>query len=215
MHALVIRVWGRKSIEHQTSARSCGRAMLGASARHQPPDVAIRRFRRDADAANYRTSRPASRPGPRQGAPGAGAPPGTRVGATSPQQTMSIAVALKVQDQHGLDTFLHDLYDLGVAAVPPLPLRAGLHQAVHRRRSAAGAGLPQERETLRQRSRHRLDHRCQRHRRADPVRLQGDDLRLSGPDRLGRRPGGLRTDAAAELSPAISRRSSGWTTSSN
>jgi hypothetical protein len=51
--------------------------------------------------------------GVNQGAPGAGAPPGARVGPTNPQQTMAIGVALKVQDQHGLDTFLHDLYDLG------------------------------------------------------------------------------------------------------
>jgi subtilase family serine protease len=51
--------------------------------------------------------------GATQGAPGLGGPPGARVGATNPQQTMSIGVALKVQDQHGLDAFLHDLYDLG------------------------------------------------------------------------------------------------------
>ncbi|MGI8854346.1 MAG: S53 family peptidase, partial [Thermomicrobiales bacterium] len=45
------------------------------------------------------------------GAAGQSAPPGTRVGPTNPQQTMSIGVSLKVQDQRALDSFLHDLYD--------------------------------------------------------------------------------------------------------
>ncbi len=38
-------------------------------------------------------------------------PSGIRIGPTDPQQTMTLAVSLKVQDQHALDTFLHDLYD--------------------------------------------------------------------------------------------------------
>lgn len=39
------------------------------------------------------------------------APTGVRIGPTNPRQTMTLAVSLKVQDQHALDTFLHDLYD--------------------------------------------------------------------------------------------------------
>ncbi len=38
-------------------------------------------------------------------------PSGVRVGPTNPQQVMTLAISLKVQDQHALDTFLHDLYD--------------------------------------------------------------------------------------------------------
>lgn len=38
-------------------------------------------------------------------------PQGTRLGQTDPQQTMTLAISLKVQDQHTLDTFLHNLYD--------------------------------------------------------------------------------------------------------
>jgi len=38
-------------------------------------------------------------------------PSGVRVGLTNPQQVMTLAISLKVQDQHALDTFLHDLYD--------------------------------------------------------------------------------------------------------
>ncbi|MHB8647143.1 MAG: protease pro-enzyme activation domain-containing protein, partial [Thermomicrobiales bacterium] len=38
-------------------------------------------------------------------------PTGVRVGPTNPRQMMTLAVSLKVQDQHALDTFLHDLYD--------------------------------------------------------------------------------------------------------
>ncbi|MDQ6907337.1 MAG: protease pro-enzyme activation domain-containing protein, partial [Chloroflexota bacterium] len=46
-----------------------------------------------------------------QGAQPPTGPVGARVGPTNPQQTMYLAVSLKVQDQHALDTFLHDLYD--------------------------------------------------------------------------------------------------------
>ncbi len=38
-------------------------------------------------------------------------PSGARIGPTNPQQAMTLAISLKVQDQHALDTFLHDLYD--------------------------------------------------------------------------------------------------------
>ena len=38
-------------------------------------------------------------------------PSGVRVGQTNPQHVMTLAISLKVQDQHALDTFLHDLYD--------------------------------------------------------------------------------------------------------
>ncbi|HEY8292973.1 MAG TPA: protease pro-enzyme activation domain-containing protein, partial [Thermomicrobiales bacterium] len=38
-------------------------------------------------------------------------PSGVRIGPTDPQQAITLAVSLKVQDQHALDSFLHDLYD--------------------------------------------------------------------------------------------------------
>ncbi len=46
-----------------------------------------------------------------QGAQASFGPAGARIGPTNPQQTMYLSVSLKVQDQHALDTFLHDLYD--------------------------------------------------------------------------------------------------------
>ena len=42
---------------------------------------------------------------------GPNGPPGARIGPTNPQQPLTLAISLKVQDQHALDTFLHDLYD--------------------------------------------------------------------------------------------------------
>jgi len=59
-------------------------------------------------------AQPGFPPGFPPGAQGAQTPvgqAGARVGPTNPQQTMSLSVSLKVQDQHAFDTFLHDLYD--------------------------------------------------------------------------------------------------------
>ncbi len=39
------------------------------------------------------------------------APAGGRIGPTSPQQSMTLSISLKIADQHALDSFLHDLYD--------------------------------------------------------------------------------------------------------
>ncbi len=53
---------------------------------------------------------PVGAPG-QQGAQSFSGPAGVRIGPTDPQQAMTLAISLKVQDQHALDTFLHDLYD--------------------------------------------------------------------------------------------------------
>lgn len=57
---------------------------------------------------------PGFQPGFPPSGPGFQAPvsqPGGRMGPTDPQQTMVIGISLKVTDQRGLDSFLHDLYD--------------------------------------------------------------------------------------------------------
>lgn len=50
---------------------------------------------------------PQGGPGPQ----GAGAPPGTRISASSPSQAIPFSISLKIQDQKVLDAFLKDLYN--------------------------------------------------------------------------------------------------------